>query len=41
MQKAHDEYEKYKDATKDELSKAERDFVAYIDDTAKQLKKGK
>ena len=41
MQKAHGEYEKYKDATKDELSKAERDFVAYIDDTAKQLKKGK
>jgi len=41
MQKAHDEYEKYKDTTKGELSKVERDFVEYIDETAKMLKKGK
>jgi hypothetical protein len=41
MQKAHDEYEKYKENSKDELSKVERDFVEYIDSAAKRLKKGK
>ena len=41
MQKAHDEYEKYKKSTKDEISKVERDFVEYIDNAAKRLKKGK
>lgn len=41
MQKAREEYEKYKESTKDELSKVERDFVEYIDSAAKRLKKGK
>jgi hypothetical protein len=41
MQKAHGEYEKYKENSKDELSKVERDFVGYIDSAAKRLKKGK
>lgn len=41
MQKARGEYEKYRENTKDELSKVERDFVLYIDSAAKRLKKGK
>lgn len=41
MQKAHDEYEKYKQNSKDEPSKVEMDFVEYIDSAAKRLKKGK
>ena len=41
MQKAHDEYEKYKESTKEELSKVEMDFVDCIDNAAKRLKKGK
>jgi len=41
MQKARSEYEKYKQNTKDELSKVEMDFVEYIDSAAKRLKKGK
>ncbi|KHG33582.1 virulence RhuM family protein [Sulfurospirillum sp. MES] len=40
-QKAHDEYEKYKEKTKNELSRVEQDFIAYIDTTAKMLKKSK
>jgi len=41
MQKARGEYEKYRENTKDEPSKVERDFVLYIDSAAKRLKKGK
>lgn len=41
IQKVHNEYEKYKDNTKNELSRAEKDFVEFIDKTAKKLKKGK
>ncbi len=41
MQKAHSEYEKYHELTKNELSRVEQDFIAYIDTTAKMLKKGK
>jgi hypothetical protein len=41
MQKAQDEYEKYRELTKNELSRVEQDFIAYIDTTAKMLKKGK
>jgi hypothetical protein len=41
MEKAHDEYEKYRELTKNELSRVEGDFIAYIDTTAKMLKKGK
>ncbi|MCD8544623.1 MAG: virulence RhuM family protein [Sulfurospirillum cavolei] len=40
-QKAYDEYEKYKEKTKNELSRVEQDFIAYIDTTAKMLKKAK
>lgn len=41
MQKAQDEYEKYRELTKNELSRVEQDFIAYVDTTAKMLKKGK
>lgn len=41
IQKAHSEYEKHKEKTKNELSPVERDFIDYIDSTAKLLKKGK
>lgn len=40
-QKAYDEYEKYKEKTKNELSRVEQDFITYIDTTAKMLKKAK
>jgi hypothetical protein len=39
LTKAHKEYEKYKEQTKNELSKAEKDFIKQIDTTAKKLKK--
>ncbi len=39
LDKAHKEYEKYKEQTKNELSKAEKDFIKQIDTTAKKLKK--
>lgn len=35
---AKDEYEKFKQKTKDELSRIEKDFVKYIDKTGKALK---
>lgn len=38
LDKAHKEYEKYKAQTKNELSKAEKDFIKQIEITAKQLK---
>lgn len=41
IQKAHNEYDKYKDSTKNELSRVEKDFIEFIDTTAKKLKKGK
>lgn len=41
IQKAHNEYDKYKDNTKNELSRVEKDFIEFIDTTAKKLKKGK
>lgn len=41
IQKAYDEYEKYKEQTKNELSRVEKDFIEYIDTTAKMLKKAK
>lgn len=41
MEKAHIEYEKYKEMTNNELSRVEEDFISYIDTTAKMLKKGK
>ena len=41
IEKAYDEYEKYKEKTKNELSRVEQDFIAYIDTTAKMLKKTK
>lgn len=37
--KAHTEYEKYKELIKNELSKAEQDFIKQIDNTSKKLKK--
>ena len=39
LNKAHIEYDKYKEQTKNELSKAEKDFIKQIDTTAKKLKK--
>ena len=39
LDKAHKEYEKYKEQTKNELSKAEKDFIKQIDTTAQKLKK--
>ncbi len=39
LYKAHLEYEKYKEQTKNELSNAEKDFIKQIDSTAKKLKK--
>lgn len=41
IQKAHNEYDKYKDNTKNELSRVEKDFIEFIDTTAKKLKKRK
>jgi hypothetical protein len=41
IQKAYDEYEKYKEKTNNELSRVEQDFIEYIDTTAKMLKKAK
>lgn len=38
LDKAHKEYEKYREQTKNELSKAEKDFIKQIDSTAKKLK---
>ncbi|AWW30147.1 cell filamentation protein Fic [Echinicola strongylocentroti] len=39
--KAHSEYEKFKEKTKNELSQVEKDFIENIDKTAKQLKNKK
>jgi len=39
LDKAHSEYEKYKEQTKNELSNVEKDFIKQIDSTAKKLKK--
>jgi hypothetical protein len=41
LDKAHKEYEKYKEQTKNELSKAEKDFIKQMDTTAKKLKNKK
>lgn len=38
IDKAHKEYESYKEQTKNELSKAEKDFIKQIDITVKKLK---
>lgn len=39
LDKAHNEYEKYREQTKNELSKVEKDFIKQVDATAKKLKK--
>lgn len=41
LDKAHKEYEKYKEQTKNELSKAEKDFIKQMDSTARKLKNKK
>ncbi len=41
LEKAHVEYEKYKERTKNELSNVEKDFINNIDTTAKKLKNKK
>lgn len=41
LDKAHEEYEKYKEQTKNELSKAEKDFIKQIENTSKKLENGK
>ncbi|MEL6719911.1 MAG: virulence RhuM family protein [Bacteroidota bacterium] len=38
IEKAHEEYKKYKEQTKNELSKVEKDFIKQIDSTSKKLK---
>lgn len=38
LDKAHNEYAKYKEQTKNELSKGEKDFIKRIDSTSKKLK---
>ena len=38
IKKAINEYEIYKQNSKDELTRVEKDFVHYIDNTAKSLK---
>lgn len=40
IQKAHNEYQKYKESQKNTLTKVEKDFLNYIDTTAKVLKGG-
>lgn len=39
--KAELEYEKYKERSKDQLTRVERDFIEYIKNTQKKLEKGK
>jgi len=39
IQKAHTEYQEYKEKTKNELSRVEEDFIKHIDNTAKMIKK--
>ncbi len=41
LDKAHTEYDKYKEQIKGELSKVEKDFIEQISNTAKDLKKKK
>lgn len=41
IKKAHDEYDKFKEKTKNELSKAEKDFIKQIEKEEKKLKKKK
>lgn len=39
LDKAHAEYKKYKEKVKNELSKAEKNFIKQIDSSSKKLKK--
>ena len=39
IKKANEEYTKYKERTKNELSKVERDFIEQIDTVAKSFEK--
>ena len=39
LEKAHVEYQKYKEQTKNELSNTEKDFIKQIDSAAKKIKK--
>jgi hypothetical protein len=41
IQKAHDEYQKYKESQKNSLTRGEKDFLNYIDSATKTLKGGK
>jgi len=41
LQKAHTEYEKYKELKKNEISEAEKHFLKQVNDTAKKLKNKK
>jgi hypothetical protein len=38
LEKANENYEAYKAQIKNELSKAEKDFIKHLDNTQKQLK---
>jgi len=39
LDKAHEQYRKYKEATKNEISVGEKDFLKQLDETSKKLKK--
>jgi len=41
LEKAHSEYEKYKELTKNELSEVEKHFINHLDDSTKKLKNKK
>ena len=41
LEKAHNEYNKYKDRLKNELSKVEKDYIKQIETTSKKLPKKK
>lgn len=41
LEKAHSEYEKYKEATKSELSEVEKHFIEQLNTTSKKLKNKK
>lgn len=38
LEKAHEEYQRYQEQIRNELSRAEKDFLKHLDQSAKQLK---
>ncbi len=41
LDKAREEYDKYKEKTQNQLSKVEEDFIKHLDQTAKQIEQAK